>query len=75
MILAAKTAPRVARRRSEIDPCRDKIRSSMTRSITLLIMLLASVASAQPLVITAPAAPGGGWDQTARAMQRVLTGI
>lgn len=75
MILAAKTAPRVARRRSEIDPCRDKIRLSMTRSITLLIMLLASVASAQPLVITAPAAPGGGWDQTARAMQRVLTGI
>ena len=27
------------------------------------------------LVITAPAAPGGGWDQTARAMQRVLTQI
>lgn len=27
------------------------------------------------LVITAPAAPGGGWDQTARAMQRVLAQI
>ena len=27
------------------------------------------------LVITAPAAPGGGWDQTARAMQRVLAEI
>ena len=27
------------------------------------------------LVITAPAAPGGGWDQTARAMQRVLADI
>jgi len=29
----------------------------------------------QALVITAPAAPGGGWDQTARAMQRVLAEI
>jgi putative tricarboxylic transport membrane protein len=29
----------------------------------------------QPLVITAPAAPGGGWDQTARVMQRVLAEI
>jgi putative tricarboxylic transport membrane protein len=29
----------------------------------------------KPLVITAPAAPGGGWDQTARAMQRVLAEI
>lgn len=29
----------------------------------------------QALVITAPAAPGGGWDQTARAMQRVLVAI
>lgn len=28
--------------------------------------------SRAPLGITAPAAPGGGWDQTARAMQRVL---
>ena len=27
------------------------------------------------LVLTAPAAPGGGWDQTARAMQRVLNTI
>ena len=26
-------------------------------------------------MITAPAAPGGGWDQTARAMQRVLAAI
>ena len=26
-------------------------------------------------MITAPAAPGGGWDQTARAMQRVLAEI
>ena len=25
-----------------------------------------------PLTIVAPAAPGGGWDQTARAMQQAL---
>ena len=27
---------------------------------------------AQTLTVVAPAAPGGGWDQTARAMQRAL---
>jgi putative tricarboxylic transport membrane protein len=44
-----------------------------------MLCLLPAIAGAQPpsatgapLVITAPAAPGGGWDQTARAMQRVL---
>ncbi len=31
-----------------------------------------STVAAQPLTIVAPAAPGGGWDQTARAMQRAL---
>ena len=41
----------------------------------LIVALFPSVVTAQPLVITAPAAPGGGWDQTARAMQRVLTVI
>jgi putative tricarboxylic transport membrane protein len=36
--------------------------------------LLAAPASAQvELKIMAPAAPGGGWDQTARAMQQALT--
>ena len=29
-------------------------------------------AAAQTLTLVAPAAPGGGWDQTARAMQRAL---
>ena len=28
-----------------------------------------------PLTIVAPAAPGGGWDQTARAMQRALLSV
>ena len=34
-----------------------------------------ATASAQPLTVIAPAAPGGGWDQTARAMQRALHGV
>jgi len=37
--------------------------------------MVPALVTAQPLVITAPAAPGGGWDQTARAMQRVLAEI
>jgi putative tricarboxylic transport membrane protein len=41
----------------------------------LLLHLAPALVTAQPLVITAPAAPGGGWDQTARAMQRVLAEI
>ena len=40
------------------------------------LMLAAQVAVAQPAIdqlrIVAPAAPGGGWDQTARAMQQAL---
>lgn len=42
---------------------------------TLLLCLGASLAGAQergPITIVAPAAPGGGWDQLARTMQRVL---
>ena len=41
----------------------------------LVVALFPALVSAQSLVITAPAAPGGGWDQTARAMQRVLAEI
>ena len=33
------------------------------------------IGASTPLTIVAPAAPGGGWDQTARVMQRVLTAI
>jgi putative tricarboxylic transport membrane protein len=39
-------------------------------------VMTAHVSAAQPLerlTIIAPAAPGGGWDQTARAMQHALT--
>jgi putative tricarboxylic transport membrane protein len=45
-------------------------------SLLALAMLPASRAPAQPLFdelrLIAPAAPGGGWDQTARVMQQVL---
>jgi putative tricarboxylic transport membrane protein len=40
-----------------------------------LIALFPAFVTAQPLVITAPAAPGGGWDQTARVMQQVLSHV
>jgi putative tricarboxylic transport membrane protein len=43
--------------------------------VVLLIALFPALVTAQTLIITAPAAPGGGWDQTARVMQRVLTQI
>lgn len=41
----------------------------------LFLLLTPAIATPQSLVITAPAAPGGGWDQTARALQRVLAAI
>jgi putative tricarboxylic transport membrane protein len=43
--------------------------------LATLIVAWSSIAVAQPLAhlrLIAPAAPGGGWDQTARAMQAVL---
>ncbi len=46
----------------------------MIRALAFIVLFPAFV-TAQPLVITAPAAPGGGWDQTARAMQRVLAAL
>lgn len=45
-------------------------------SVLLAVLALAAPLAAEPLVpqlrLIAPAAPGGGWDQTARAMQAVL---
>src|SRR5688572_10622852 len=54
-------------------------RSNVLRaSLLALATLTASNAPAQPhfeqLRLIAPAAPGGGWDQTARAMQQALQG-
>jgi putative tricarboxylic transport membrane protein len=53
------------------------LKSAATRACALtLATLLAPLAPAQPafdeLRIVAPAAPGGGWDQTARVMQQVM---
>ncbi len=45
-------------------------------AVGLAVALLATIgvapSAAQTLTLVAPAAPGGGWDQTARAMQRAL---
>jgi putative tricarboxylic transport membrane protein len=42
--------------------------------IALTALLAGSAAAQMELKIIAPAAPGGGWDQTARAMQQALMG-
>ena len=42
------------------------------RASVIFLFVVPAITVAQSLVISAPAAPGGGWDQTARAMQRVL---
>jgi putative tricarboxylic transport membrane protein len=49
-------------------------------AIGLIVALAAAgrdvaYADERPLTIVAPAAPGGGWDQTARAMQRALLSL
>jgi putative tricarboxylic transport membrane protein len=40
---------------------------------TVATVLATSVAAQMELKIIAPAAPGGGWDQTARALQQAMT--
>ena len=52
-------------------------RASPARTLAALAaavawLVTAGTAAAQTLTLVAPAAPGGGWDQTARAMQRAL---
>jgi putative tricarboxylic transport membrane protein len=47
---------------------------SATIGIALTALLAGSAAAQMELKIIAPAAPGGGWDQTARAMQQALMG-
>jgi putative tricarboxylic transport membrane protein len=51
--------------------------ATMRAAAFLIATLIGTAAAAQPvhfdqLRIVAPAAPGGGWDQTARAMQQAL---
>ncbi|MDO8677997.1 MAG: tripartite tricarboxylate transporter substrate-binding protein [Acidobacteriota bacterium] len=44
-------------------------------ALAILLSIPLILSASTPLTIVAPAAPGGGWDQTARAMQRVLAAI
>ena len=44
-------------------------------AFVLAALVLAAPVEAQSLTIVAPAAPGGGWDQTARALQRALSTV
>ncbi len=50
--------------------------SLVRAAIAAAVVLIGQAAAAQPLMdelrIVAPAAPGGGWDQTARVMQQAL---
>ena len=52
------------------------LRRRLTLLLTLIVCAVATPVAAEPLYshlrIIAPAAPGGGWDQTARAMQQAL---
>lgn len=51
---------------------RVRIRSFVLCALAGGGLMLGAAAQAQDLKIMAPAAPGGGWDQTARAMQQAL---
>ena len=42
------------------------------RAVVLILLAATPLHAQSSLTIVAPAAPGGGWDQTARVMQRVL---
>jgi putative tricarboxylic transport membrane protein len=44
-------------------------------ALAILLSIPVVLDASTPLTIVAPAAPGGGWDQTARVMQRVLAAI
>ncbi len=46
--------------------------AALVAAFVWLISAGAAPARAQTLTLVAPAAPGGGWDQTARALQRAL---
>jgi putative tricarboxylic transport membrane protein len=45
------------------------------RAVLVLLLAATPLHAQSSLTIIAPAAPGGGWDQTARVMQRVLAEI
>ena len=45
------------------------------RAVLLLVLAATPLQAQSSLTIIAPAAPGGGWDQTARVLQRVLAEV
>jgi len=53
-------------------PQRNFFRPLLAVLATILILAPGAAAQLDSLTIMAPAAPGGGWDQTSRAMQQVL---
>lgn len=70
-------SPLVFQRRARGVPVSDRDRRLAIGACVLAVAVSSQSTLAQPtvdhLTIVAPAAPGGGWDQTARAMQHVLT--
>ena len=48
------------------------MRAAIQFVLALGLSLRLGAQEAKPLTLVAPAAPGGGWDQLARTMQRVL---
>jgi len=46
---------------------------SVALAVVLAVVLAASASAQLELKIIAPAAPGGGWDQTARSLQQAMT--
>jgi putative tricarboxylic transport membrane protein len=51
---------------------RSVFKTLLAVALTATFMSTASMAGMDTLTVIAPAKPGGGWDQTARAMQEVL---
>jgi putative tricarboxylic transport membrane protein len=53
------------------------VRTGLLASLAVLLWfaLAAALGAAPPLMIVAPAAPGGGWDQTARVLQQALAAV
>ena len=65
--------PAVHYNRALMSPCRAVLRVLLPAMFAVATLTAApSRATAQALTIVAPAAPGGGWDQTARALQRAF---
>ncbi len=56
-------------------PSPARLLTATAATVAWLVTAGVEPARAQTLTVVAPAAPGGGWDQTARAMQRALRDV